>query len=270
MSSLPIASPEILLATDFGELAQRALACARQIARLRDAPLRALHVVDLMDASAARHSSFSEAHDSAQRGLRRIQRELRLAGMRGTATLITSGSAPHAIHDAVARYKPAMLVLGLHGEMCMFATSIGATAKSLLRRADYPVLTVGTGVANPTSRDCERVLLIADNAPQSLEAATHAWPSAENHAPQPLWVVLPPDFSPQPGSVSEDQRRFNPVSLLPHVDAADQMRRDLPGLAPGLVIVSLRARGYLDSLTPRSVLHTLITRAPCPVLTIRG
>jgi nucleotide-binding universal stress UspA family protein len=265
----PLRAPEILLATDFGDLSTAALACAKQIARRHGATIRTLHVVDLTDARAVRHSSFSSAQDSAQRGLRRIQHDLRLAHLRGQSTIISAGSAPHAIHDAVSRYKSLLLVLGRSGESAMLTTSIGATVRSILRRAEYPVLVVGNGSGDPSSELGERVLFVTDNSAESRATATRTLLTGDDRLAQPLWVVLPPEARSGPSNPSGDTGLFDPVVAIPHEGAAEALCHEISACAPTLIVISLRARGYLDGLTPRSLLYTLIARAPCPVLTIR-
>lgn len=267
--SIPDPAPEILLATDFGELAHRALACAKQIALERGVAVHALHVIDLMGTSTQMYSSFAAARDTSQRGLRRIQRELRLAGLRGSATLITAGSASHAIHEAALRYRALMLVLGLHGEISMMATAIGASVKSLLRRAEYPVLTVGAGFPEPVSGLFERPLFVTDAWPASMSRAADLWPMAPDQAPAPLFIVQPPK-SPNEAAGEGENPRFSGISRVPIAAAGDLLRQELTAAPPTVVVVSLRVRDYLDVLAPRSPLHTLITRAPCPVLTVRG
>lgn len=269
MATSPGSVPEILLATDFGELAHRALACAKQMALLRGSPVHALHVIDLMGTSTQTYSSYAAARDTSQRGLRRIQHDLRVAGLRGSSTLITAGSPPHAIHDAMQRYKAWLLVLGLHGENSMLAATVGASVKTLLRRAEYPVLTVGEGFPEPVSGLFERALFVTDDFPESLRSAADLWAQTPGQAPAPLIVIQPVDsgFNAAPGEANPN---FSKVSQVSIAAATESLRQELAAIAPTVVLVSLRVRNYLDVLAPKSPLHTLLTRAPCPVLTLRG
>lgn len=267
VATSPTSVPEILLATDFGELAHRALACAKQMALLRGFPVHALHVIDLMGTATQTYSSFAAARDDSQRGLRRIQHELRVAGLRGSSTLVTAGSAPHAIHDAMLRYKASMLVLGLHGEISMLAATIGTSVKTLLRRAEYPVMTVGAGFPEPLSGLFERPLFVTDTLPESLRRAVDF--RMPGQAPAPLIVIQPNDDAVNPAN-GEEYSAFSKVSRISFAAAAESLRRDLAAFIPTVAVVSLRAREYLDVLTPKSPLHTMLTRAPCPVLTLRA
>src|SRR5690348_549399 len=88
MLSAGIAAPDILFATDFSESSQRALICVKHLARLRGATVRSIHVIDLAHAN----GNYNQCQDNALRGLRRVRRELRLAGVKESANVINAGT----------------------------------------------------------------------------------------------------------------------------------------------------------------------------------
>ena len=274
VSASPHSPPEILFATDFSEVSRRALVCAKQIARLRAAPLHTLHVVDLTNAAGGAPSTFSVARDLAHRGLRHIQHELRLAGIAGSSTLIGGGSPAYAIQSAVVRYHPSLLVLGLESEHTMLAPALGPTIKSILRSAACPVLVIGPhppghpGARQPEA--LERAVFVTDTAPSSLEAALRAWPFIGN-APAPrLFAVLPPDSAPDFGFSADARQRFDCPRTLPFPGAAEELRAEIAGFHAGLVVFGIRSGGYLDSLSLAGLLSCTIIRSPCPVLVVRA
>ncbi len=269
-SDSPNSAAEILFATDFAEPSRRALSCAKQIARLRNASVRVFHVIDV--AGADQHS-FSAARDSAERRLRDVRRELRLAGIANTATLITGGTPVLAIQAAAVKYKPELLVLGLHGERMILGPSLGATVLGILRKSRLPVLTVGTRSpehvpsSDQAAADFARVLFVTDVLRPSLTAALRAWPVAEGQR-APLLAALPPSRV-NPNFSLGLRRQFASVRLLPHDEAAETILSEIASAPFHLLVLSIRAGRYLDSLLAGSVIHTLITHAPCPVLTVR-
>lgn len=260
----------ILLATDFCAPARCALACARQVARLRGAAVRALHVMDLTGAEIAERPDYSVVHDSAQSRLRDIRRELRLAGVPESATLVTAGRPARAIREFATRDQASLLILGINGSRSRKATTLGSTTRALLRHAPCPVLTVAQNCPeDPPSRGrCfDRALFVMDTYPESLRAALTAWPATMGS--RPIRVVLPPDGERRTKLDPDIPRRFAPAHILEMRAAAGAILAEAAATRAGLIVLALRSDGYLDSLAAGSIAHTLITSAPCPVLTVR-
>lgn len=276
---------EILFATDFCRPARAALACVRHVARFRGAPVRALHVLDLTGTTAEQreHGSFSAARDSAECMLREVRHELRHAGISENATLLTGGRPARAIRDAATEYHAAMLVLGINGTRSRKAHTLGATARALLAHCPCPVLTVSSDgphagsllsperapVHTPDCHNFDRLIYITDSATGSFSAGFAAWPRAET-APASLSVVLPPNGGRRPAPAGAAPRRSVPRRTLELTGAAATLLAEFEHLAPDLVVLALRAGGYLDSFASGSFAHALITAAPCPVLTVRA
>lgn len=266
---------EILLATDFCEPARRALGCARQLAQARGAAVCALHVMDLTKAPAAerRTASYNAARDSAERMLRDIRRELRLAGVKESATLAAAGRPSRAIRETAEQRGAGMIALGLNGARSRRASTLGATARALLRQAPCPVLTVGTGVPEvPSSRTaacwCQRAMYITDTHVESLRAAMAVWPPATDAEKAPVWAVLPPGFDEDlPGGLDPS---FAAARRLPLTGAALTLLHEAAERGAGVMVLALRTGEYLDSFASGSLGHALATGAACPVLTVRG
>lgn len=258
----------ILLATDFCAPARSALVCARQIARQRGASVHALHVMDLTSASAAGRPSYTVVHDSAQSRLRDIRRELRLAGLPESATLVTAGRPAQAIRRIAATDHASLLVLGVNGSRSRKASTLGATARALLGHAPCPILTVqALDIRSHPSCDATQPLFVIDTAAESLHAALAAWPmlSGARH----IRVVFPPDGKRSPEFDPETARRFAPARVLELPGAPFALLRDAAELRAGLIVLAFRAGGYLDSFATGSFAHAVVTEAPCPVLTVR-
>ncbi len=264
-------SPQvILLATDFCAPAQHALACARQIARLRGAAVRALHVMDLSGTTSDDGPCYSVVHDSAESRLRDVRRELRLGCVPESATLVTAGRPARAIRQAAAEYGASLLILGVNGSRSRKASTLGSTARALLSCAPCPVLTVRPLDAHHScigSCTAERPLFITDTAPESLRAGLVAWPSAKNS--QQIRVALPPDGKRRLQLDPATPLRFASAHVLELPDAAFTLLREAADTRVGIMVLALRSGSYLDSFATGSFAHTLITKAACPVLTVR-
>ncbi|HTX40903.1 MAG TPA: universal stress protein [Acidobacteriaceae bacterium] len=259
-------SAEILLATDFCDASRSALACARQMAHLRGAAVRALHVLDLT----AAESSFTIAHESAERMLREVRRELRFAGIRETATLVSGGHPARAIREAVAQFKPALLVLGLNGARSRNPSALGATVRALLAHAPCPVVTVTESFdwrREPSA--LENALIVTDTAPEGPAAALTAWPPAKGARDVRICAVLPPNSRRLPKRFSQTPEPFAPARPIRHDGAAAAILQEANARDAGLMVLAFRAGGYLDSWGVSCIARRIVTAAKCPVLTVR-
>ena len=268
MGSIANSPAEILYATDFCEAAGHALKFAKKVARLRGCAVRAIHVIDLSGPAGGVYASYAAAYDVAVRRLRALRRELRLSGIPRSATLITSGAPARAIRDAAFRYQSGMIVLGLFGESDVLTTSLGRVARSILRRAQCPVLTVGPGSPETDSPDFKRVFYITDISPDSLLAATHVWPAQFDHlATRPRAVLpAPKDAEKLPPANASLSAPFLPIE---HHNAGATLLAEAASSNADLIVLGVRSGGYLDVFHAGSVPNALISRATCPVLTVR-
>lgn len=251
----------ILYATDFSDSSQRALVCAKHIARLRGTTVRTIHIIDLSETE----GTVNALQDRSWRELRRIRRELRLAGVKETATLITGGMAAKAVCDAARRYKAGLMVIGLSADTFIISSAMGTTAKRILRKAPCPVMTVGIRTEDPPSHIFDRVLYVADSDPASLEAAIAGWP-VKNRLDAPHFIVLPPGEE-RPLAIGPE------AALKLHItnqNAAILVKRGALELNPDLIVLGMKTGGYLDSWNAGGFANQVIGNAPCPVLTVRA
>ena len=270
VSSVPIASQEILLATDFCEPARRALALAKTIARRRSSSLHAVHVLDLTRAGELAPRSFAAAHDSAQRALREIRRELRTAGLESAATLVSAGKPAAALREWVGQRLPSLLILGLNGATSQDPAAVGATARSLLAAPPCPILTVSERCPELSARALERLVIVIDAAPESLRAALDTWPLEPRQPAPAILAVLPRRTKTDWNLPAARGRRFRPIVLLDQASAADAVLRHATEKRSGLILMSYASGTPSTSLSRGSMAHTLLTQAPCPVLTVRA
>lgn len=271
MSSSSIRSDEILLATDFCDPARHALAWARQLARLRGSSVRAVHVIDLTGDAASGTPSFSIARDSAERRLRELRRELRLAGVAGSATLIAGGKPALAIRDTATRIHAGLLVLGINGTRSRRASTLGSTAKALLAHPPCPIVTVAAQqTEHAPARSPGPTLFVTDATTASLHAGLRAWPPAASLPPEAvLRAVSHPGQSGRLKFSPEVRESFASLRTIALEGSADAILREAAQIPAGLIVLCLQAGSPLDGYTRGDFAHALITGAPCPVLTVR-
>jgi len=121
---------QILAATDFSELSERAVRLAHDHARQLGAQLHVLHV-----------DPTRGAHESAQRALS----DLRTALGDETAPIVTA-TACGSPADQIVRYAEHhgidLIVVGTHGHSGVTSVLLGSVAEKVVRTAPCPVVTV--------------------------------------------------------------------------------------------------------------------------------
>ena len=146
-----IALKHILVATDFSEASEAALAYGRELARVFAASLEVLHVVPDLGAQVVEfpfHPGFGtlqlEAEASAQARMDALLFEEDRQALHATAVVLTSSSPAHAIAGYAKNAVPPvdMIVMGTHGRGAMAQLVMGSVAEKVVRTASCPVLTV--------------------------------------------------------------------------------------------------------------------------------
>ena len=141
----------ILVATDFAESAERALACAVQLARRHGAELILLHVYMDLPAYPEVTAGQVEAIYEEQRGwiesaLERRARSARTEGLLARAVLRT-GSPASTVAEMARREGADLIVVGSHGRAGLDRLILGSVAERVVRLASCPVLVVKSAEA---------------------------------------------------------------------------------------------------------------------------
>jgi nucleotide-binding universal stress UspA family protein len=143
-----IALKSILVATDFGEASDVALAYGRELARTFNATLHVLHVADdvyVRLGGDAYASALPDLQKDIEGGARR-QLDALLVDNDATPEIkkaVVTSSAPAA---AIAQYARDLgidlIIVGTHGRGAMAHLLMGSVAERVVRTAPCPVLTV--------------------------------------------------------------------------------------------------------------------------------
>ena len=145
-----LALKRILVATDFGEAAAKALAYGREFARRYDATLHILHVVDDVGARMLASSALpydvnplqQNIEEAARRELQDLVTDEDRRELRVETALRLSTSASRTIVDYAAEKGIDLIIIGTHGRGAVGHMVMGNVAERVVRTADCPVLTV--------------------------------------------------------------------------------------------------------------------------------
>jgi nucleotide-binding universal stress UspA family protein len=144
-----IALKNVLVATDFSEAADAALAYGRALARAFGATLHVLHVADDMyvrlggDAYAAVLPELQEdVERQAKDRLARLLIDDDSMPLPTKSAVITADATAPAIVNFAAKAGIDLIVVGTHGRSAVAHLLMGSVAERVVRTARCPVLTV--------------------------------------------------------------------------------------------------------------------------------
>jgi len=141
---------KILVATDFGEASDAALAYGRELAGRFGATLHVLHVAENIYVTAFGAETFAAVAPNGQQELEaaasvRLDRLLSDSvgsGPPTKPTVMTSSSPAFAIIDYAGENGVDLIVMGTHGRGVLARILIGSVAEKVVRLAPCPVLTI--------------------------------------------------------------------------------------------------------------------------------
>ena len=143
-----IAMKNVLVATDFGEAADTALAYGRELARKFNTTLHVLHVAENVYITAFGAETYASFAPDLQREIESAAHR-RLADLtagddapKTVAAVMTSGSPAFAIIDYANDHDIDLIVMGTHGRGTLGHFLMGSVAERVVRLAGCPVLTV--------------------------------------------------------------------------------------------------------------------------------
>ena len=282
----------ILFATDFSPAAARAIPYVKKIAKHYDAALVALHVrtpvVNPMTEPATWpiYLEAAKAQDEQHRG------EL-LATFAGipTQVLIEEGSIETCLKEAIEKNDTNLVVIGTRGRTGVEKLLLGSVAEEIFRAVPCPVLTVGPRAydsAQPADQ-LREILYSTDFSPASLKAAAYAVSLAQEF--QSRLVLLHVIAPQQPGDlISTTDLKAAAEKLLQQVvppeaqdwckpeyhvvegDVAEKILEFATLREPDLIVLGVRQEEGVPgaaSHLPIATAHKVVSRATCPVLTIR-
>ena len=282
----------ILFATDFSPAAARAIPYVKKIAKHYDAALVALHVrtpvVNPMTEPATWpiYLEAAKAQDERHRG------EL-LATFAGipTQVLIEEGSIETCLKEAIEKNDTNLVVIGTRGRTGVEKLLLGSVAEEIFRAVPCPVLTVGPRAydsAQPADQ-LREILYSTDFSPASLKAAAYAVSLAQEF--QSRLVLLHVIAPQQPGDlISTTDLKAAAEKLLQQVvppeaqdwckpeyhvvegDVAEKILEFATLREPDLIVLGVRQEEGVPgaaSHLPIATAHKVVSRATCPVLTIR-
>jgi nucleotide-binding universal stress UspA family protein len=287
-SSAQVAFKNILFATDFSSVMNLALPYAVEIARRSGGTIHAVHVVSPDIYPLAPPSEWRKMGNEEEefRRLKKGELEKELQDL-PHEFLLLAGDVWQCLAEVIEDRSIDLLVLGTHGRTGIRKALMGSVAERIFRQATCPVLTVGSRVSaqatHKAGAELNCILYATDFNPDSFAAAgyaiflakeyraelilLHSVQNAEDEQETAAFETLRDVVPLGAGLVSKPRctlERGAPADCI--LEVAERDRADL-------IVLGVRgAEGYLAAAThfPSSIPYKVVTRAPCPILTVRG
>jgi nucleotide-binding universal stress UspA family protein len=300
---------QILVGTDFSEFSRGALAYAIALAKHYGSTIRIVHAIPPEPLQPvpldALPDELNRQQFQAKAEMQKLEQEAGIGGVRHR-TEIVSGEVGDVLSAVVDRDRPDLLVLGTHGRGGLKKLAFGSIAEQAVRLASCPVLTVGPHVADPSPDTIFKSILFATDFGA---ASTHAFPlalaMAEEYGSKLVLLHMLPRMSfASVGASDYAAAAYSEQDLASwyhrlHEDSLGKLKALVPrdnrlAVKPVYVVeTDLLAEGILQSAmahksdliimganetrsprvaahVPWVVVHDVICKAHCPVLTVRG
>ena len=275
-----------LYATDFSRYSDAALPFALSIARRYGSKIFAVHVVSF---SPFANSSPTQAWQAlVAQGVREAQETMTRAKERWSGvpheTLLRKGEIWSELSKLIQEKEIDLVVCRTHGRSGISKILMGSVAENVYRHAPCPVLTIGPNVVGEPESvgDIHTILYSTDFSPESLAAVPYAVSLAhENQARLYLLHVTETPVSPlaerelaarlrgliPPGSELD----CAPKAFVDFGEPAHKITELAEELKVDLIVLGPRRSSRLVGLShlPHSTAHSVVSKAICPVLTVR-
>lgn len=284
----------IMFLTDPSDASERALPFVREIAREYGATVFALHVLlpDVLTYTTPDSPSpaMELQKESALAEMKQV--ETQLAGVPNKAVVIAGKDVWAALDPMLREHQVELIVLGTSGRTGLPKLLLGSTAEEVFRRSPVPVITVGPSVHSDDRGGTrwERVVFASDFTPESLAAARYAISFAEeNDAQLTLLHVIEVWGRGEEGykqriTIAEAMHQLHeivpqeaglwcrPETVVEHGEPATRILEVAKQRNADLIVLGIRDTSHVltASHLERSIAHTILAHASCPVLTVRS
>jgi nucleotide-binding universal stress UspA family protein len=298
---------QVLIATDFSDASQRALAYALAIARRYGSALSIVHAIppeprDQIPLETLPHE-LNRRRLEAEQQMKQLGESAQLSDLK-PHLLLEQGPVWDVLASAIQRESVDLLVLGTRGRGGLKKLALGSVAEQVLRLAPCPVLTIGPHVAPAGSAPVEfrRILFATDFGAAADRAFPYALSLAEDHEakfvllhmvpPMPLADVGPAAYGPSAYAAEEfakwqrtmrDESKRKLRELLPpaaklaaepeYIAGTDFLPEGILDIAAtheiDLIVMGANRTpsARVAAHIPWALTHEVICRAKCPVLT---
>jgi nucleotide-binding universal stress UspA family protein len=280
----------ILLATDFQSTSEAALPYVLTLAHAFDSTVIAVHAVPFEPVTgfaAVPPIGINLEWNDAVEAMKAYQYTHSFHGLRHQC-LLERGLPRNVIADVVATRDVDLVVLGTHGRRGLSKVFAGSVAEQVFRTIPCPVLTVGPNVKPLLTDNWQphHILFATEFAGGSVHALPHALALAQANQAELLIMhtvpLVPWQQRSELAEIYEERLRKLVLEPFEHACAINfTVCFDLPALAildtaltrnADLIVMGVHHTMLprVDAHMPGTTACEVITKAHCPVLTVRN
>jgi nucleotide-binding universal stress UspA family protein len=278
---------QILLATDFSAISDRAFAYALELAARFGATLHLAHVVTAPMAGEGevpevRYAALARERQTAEETLAMLARDANASHVT-TKTAALEGPLWPALESYIEQAGIDLIVAGTHGRTGLVRAVLGSSAEAIFRHAKVPVLVVGQARERAGGAAVKTIVYATDLAPRAAPAAEYAASLAQEfEAKLVLLHVAPPATLEKQAGLAMAKTFVELLKATVPESAATWAEVEYD-VVPGkpedevvklarkrnadLIVVGARPAGGLASRLPSTV-HSVLVNATCPVLVV--
>jgi nucleotide-binding universal stress UspA family protein len=282
-----ISLKNILLPTDFSESSRTAVPFARAIAQVYGATILLAHAIPPEPHQSIVFDRVPPYDDvvwlDARQKLMNFGENDGFAGLH-CKFLLRQGNLSDVIPEMIRDNQVDLVILGTHGRKGLGRLVLGSGAEQIYRASPCPVLTVGPKVHLPAEWNLHRILCAVDLSENPEAALRYALSLAEENEAKIIVLETIPIVPFQYRASEEEGARRAIESLIPPHAAdwckpeivlrseypADAILQVAHSEAVNLIVMGVhKARTALSSHLPWPTVSEVLSRAECPVLTVR-
>jgi nucleotide-binding universal stress UspA family protein len=282
----------ILFATDFSPAATAALPFAAELAKHFGAKVFAVHAKTPENYALPTTEVWPAANAQVEENTVELRRTMSNRFPSVESDVLIAEGGVWGVVEAAAKEKDAdLIVVGTNGRRGIGKFILGSVAEEILRRAACPVLTVGPHSLSEPQREAKfrKIVYATDFGDSSATAAAYAVALAQEHQahltllhvieqPKAGKLVRPHELE---AAAMERLRAFvageaelwcEPKTVVAHGVPAEKILEVSEKEQADLIVLGVRKVEGIVRAThlPATVAHQVISRASCPVLTVRA
>lgn len=282
----------ILVTTDLTPESDHALDYAISLARRYNSRIYLAHVISpdpfFYSEPALAATTYEKVRQAAELGIAGILASGKLRGISHEVSL-QEGNVWPALEELMKKHEIELVVTGTHSRGTVQKLLLGSVAEEIFRQADCPVLTLGPQ-AHPAPGpgvEYKNILFATDFGAGAKKAAAYAFSLAQEHASRLhlLHVIQ------EPAAFSEDSIRRQKDAMIERLrqlipdgaecwcktelracygEPTEEILRHAREYNADLIVMGAKTRSNLAGHFPVTIAHNVVTKATCPVLTVRG
>lgn len=289
LQRVSVSVKNILLATDFSPVSEKAASYARALALNFRSSVDIAHVFDPSLVTSSLETVLGKTVKQRRRiatlGLERLQKDFAAAGVEARSSM-PEGHPPHvALLKAARQLDTDLIVAGTHSRSGLERLVLGSVAEQLIREAACPVLTVGPHAKQPADGPLvfRTMVYATDFSPKAAKAAVFALSFAQDSGAH-LYFCYVAAAKAAPEEKKQLDSRFKaelkrmipestyewctPETVVEHGEASKAILDLSRRVGADLIVLGARKASFWLTHVEHGLTPDLLAEATCPVMTV--